>query len=417
MAGDFRDHVFPLDHPRLAAYRSCDPRSYVDEMRQVPAIDEALSGWTELFEKTRFKGVTTDGYVRPGLFELGPDEAAPTGAAVAAAEALIRSLSPQEREATVHPLDSRVWRAWMNPEFYLNRFGIRLEEVDRAVRNRVFDLADASLSPTGARTVRDVMHVNKFLGELVGLPRILNENSYNLNLFGTPSASEPWGWNLWGHHLALNCLFVGGRQVFTPVFFGAEPNRVDRGERAGLTLFGEQERAGLALAQSLTDEQAGRAVLYRHKRDPAMPPGRLHPGDELHLGGAFQDNREIPLEGIPATGLDGMQRRRLLEIVELFLAYQPDGPRAARMRAVRRHLDETYFCWIGGRGHDDPFYYRIQSPVVLVEFDHHAGIFLANPEPEKFHTHTLVRTPNGNDYGVELVRRATGGAGLLDGPE
>jgi hypothetical protein len=416
MASDFRDHMFPLDHPRLALYRSCDPYAYVDELRRVPVIDKAVSDWSALFENTQFHGITADGQVRPELFELGADEEAPTGPAVEAARALLGSLSVEERERIAHPLDSRVWRAWLNPEFYLNRFGIRLEEADQRVRDHVFDLADASMSPCGSRTVRDIMTVNAFLGELVDLPRILNEYSYNVNLFGTPTETGPWGWNLWGHHLALNCLFVGGQQVFTPIFFGSEPNLIDRGEHAGLMLFGEREQLGLELAQSLTDEQAGRAVLYRHKRDPRMPPDRLHLGDELHLGGAFQDNREIPMEGIPGSCLDQAQQQRLLDLAESFLAYQPDGPRAKRMQAVRRHLDETYFCWIGGRGDDDPFYYRIQSPVVLVEFDHHAGVFLSNSEPKKFHTHTLVRTPNGNDYGVELVRQATGGPGLLDGP-
>jgi Protein of unknown function (DUF3500) len=58
----------------------------------------------------------------------------------------------------------------------------------------------------------------------------------------------------------------------------------------------------------------------------------------------------------------------------------------------------------------------VQNPVIMVEFDHHAGIFRANREPERFHIHTIVRTPNGNDYGAELVRRATGTADLLDGP-
>jgi hypothetical protein len=29
---------------------------------------------------------------------------------------------------------------------------------------------------------------------------------------------------------------------------------------------------------------------------------------------------------------------------------------------------------------------------------------LNNPEPEKFHVHTIVRTPNGNDYGMDLLR-------------
>jgi hypothetical protein len=41
---------------------------------------------------------------------------------------------------------------------------------------------------------------------------------------------------------------------------------------------------------------------------------------------------------------------------------------------------------------------------VFIEFDHHAGVFLTNAEPAKFHVHTIVRTPNGNDYGIDLLR-------------
>lgn len=31
----------------------------------------------------------------------------------------------------------------------------------------------------------------------------------------------------------------------------------------------------------------------------------------------------------------------------------------------------THFCWIGSYDEESPFYYRIQSPVILIEFDHH----------------------------------------------
>ena len=41
----------------------------------------------------------------------------------------------------------------------------------------------------------------------------------------------------------------------------------------------------------------------------------------------------------------------------------------------------------------------------MIEFDHHAGLFLDNPDAEQFHIHTLVRTPNGNDYGMEFLRQ------------
>ena len=30
---------------------------------------------------------------------------------------------------------------------------------------------------------------------------------------------------------------------------------------------------------------------------------------------------------------------------------------------------------------------------------------LTNPEPAKFHAHVIIRTPNGNDYGFELLRQ------------
>ena len=60
---------------------------------------------------------------------------------------------------------------------------------------------------------------------------------------------------------------------------------------------------------------------------------------------------------------------------------------------------------MGGVDEASVFYYRIHSPVILIEFDHHIGVFLTNEAPAKFHIHTIVRTPNGNDYGFDLLRQ------------
>jgi hypothetical protein len=98
------------------------------------------------------------------------------------------------------------------------------------------------------------------------------------------------------------------------------------------------------------------------------------------------------------------QRSRLLGLAASFLELLPEGPLSARMHEIEQHLEETYFCWIGGFGDEDPFYYRVQSPVICLEFDHHAGVFLLNPEPSKCHIHTIVRTPNGNDYGKQWLK-------------
>jgi Protein of unknown function (DUF3500) len=83
--------------------------------------------------------------------------------------------------------------------------------------------------------------------------------------------------------------------------------------------------------------------------------------------------------------MDAAQRRRVLALVERYLGLLPSGPLASRMTEIERHLAQTHFCWIGGTEDASPFYYRIQSPVVLIEFDHHIGVFLTNSEPQKFH--------------------------------
>ncbi len=73
------------------------------------------------------------------------------------------------------------------------------------------------------------------------------------------------------------------------------------------------------------------------------------------------------------------------------------------MALVREHFDETRFAWRGGHDDECAFYYRVHSPVLLIEYDNHPGVFLANPEPARFHVHTIVRAPNGNDYGRDLL--------------
>ena len=98
------------------------------------------------------------------------------------------------------------------------------------------------------------------------------------------------------------------------------------------------------------------------------------------------------------------QRRVLLDLTERYLSTLPPGPLQARMSDVERHIAQTHFCWAGGIDEVSAFYYRIQSPVVMIEFDHHKGVLLTNETPQRFHTHTIVRTPNGNDYGMDLLR-------------
>ena len=169
-----------------------------------------------------------------------------------------------------------------------------------------------------------------------------------------PSATEPWGWQLFGHHLVLNCFVLGTQMVLTPAFWGAEPNYADHGPFKGIRLFQDEERAGLKLMRAFTPEQQKRAIVAHSMMGGDLPEGRRHFADNLHLGGAFHDNRVVPYEGLKGDALTASQRRDLMDLVDKYLAVLPDGPRAARIAEVEQHLPDTHFCWIGGFQRDEP---------------------------------------------------------------
>jgi Protein of unknown function (DUF3500) len=396
---DYRPFVPPPGRTNIAGPT---PRAHAQARLQNERAKDLFGTWAKL-AAAPFTGLTTDGHKERGLFSLGPEDA-PTPAMVEAANDLLRRLSPAQRSATCFAVDSELWRHWQNTELYVEHHGLRLDEVDASIQAAVMAVLRASLSGKGFDTARGVMQLNRFLGDLVGGPAVLGEWAFIFCLFGTPSDTDPWGWQLFGHHLCLNCFVIGRQMVLTPCFFGAEPNYADTGPFAGIRLFEDEERTGLALMRSLSPAQQNRAIVAHAMMGGDLPPERRHFADNLHLGGAFQDNRIVPYEGLPAAELSALQRRNLLDLVAAYIAPLPPGPLAARLSDIERHLGDTHFCWIGGFSETSPFYYRIQSPVVFIEFDHHAGVFLTNAEPAKFHVHTIVRTPNGNDYGIDLLR-------------
>jgi hypothetical protein len=404
----FRDYLYAPDHPRVAKLRGLDAWSYAEAAKDDSFAGPMIEGWNVLYPEP-FVGVTNDGVVREGLFALAeahPGEEAPTSDMVAAAEKLLVLLPSTQRERLTYAVDAHEWQSWANPEFMQHDTGLRLDEVEPAVRDAALAVVEASLSPEGYALARNLMRINGFLGELVELPLLMNEFSYNFAVYGSPSETDPWGWQLFGHHVALSCLVAGSQLVFSPVFLGAEPDIIDDGPHQGVKVFKERILWARELMAALPDDLRTEAVVFEDMQDPAMPEGRLHPGDERHLAGCFQDNRVIPYEGALVSSMPVAAAALLNRIVEDSVAYLPDGPRAARLREIQEHYDETWFSWIGGWRGKEAFYFRIQSPVVILELDHHTGVFLSNEQPAPFHMHTVVRTPNGNDYGRALVKQA-----------
>jgi hypothetical protein len=342
-----------------------------------------------------FKGVTTNG---EGVLDLFPIRS--TGVSIGpvreATSTFLSTLSAEQRAKTVFAVDDPEWRKWMNQHFYI-RQGTGFDEMTETQRDAAFGLLRASLSAEGLQLTRDIMRLNHTLGEL-------NDNNfveygewlYWITVMGEPSATEPWGWQLDGHHVIINYFVLGDQVVMTPFFLGSEPVIAESGKYKGVRIMQEEQNQGLALLRSLTDEQRSAAVLEVSKD-----------GNNT-LSEAFKDNIVLEYAGVPVSSFSTRQRQQLLDLIRLYVGNLAEGHAQVKMGEVEDHLNETHFAWIGGSGDDAVFYYRIHSPVVLIEFDHQRPVGLRHllPQgPNRQHIHAVVRTPNGNDYGKDLLRQ------------
>ena len=343
-----------------------------------------------------FKGITTNGAVEPGLFHIQPSGVS-TEPVRQAAENYLASLTSLQRTRTVFPIDDDEWRKWMNQHFYM-RQGVSFLEMTPPQREAAFGLMRASLSARGLALTRNIMRLNETLAELSGDHDFLGEWLYFITIMGKPSATEPWGWQLDGHHAIVNYFVLGDQVVMTPHFIGSEPVRAREGKYKGTVVLQEEQDQGLAMLDALDPAARRQAVLSFSKTG------------NNNLTEAWKDNVVLDYAGVRAGDLPAAQQRRLLQLVELYIGNMDDGHARVKMDEVRRHLDRTSFAWIGGNGPDSVFYYRVHSPVVLIEFDHQRPANLARfakdpRQPTREHIHAVVRTPNGNDYGKDLLRQ------------
>ena len=343
-----------------------------------------------------FKGLTTNGQVVPGLFSVHSSGVS-TEPVRNAAEKFLVSLTAEQRAKTMFAVDDPEWRKWMNQHFYV-RQGVSFKEMSEAQRNAAFGLFSASLSARGLELTRNIMRLNETLAELTGDHEFLGEWLYHITVMGKPSANEPWGWQLDGHHAIINYFVLGSQVVMTPHFMGSEPVIATSGKYKGTVILQDEQNHGLQMVLALNDAQRGKAILNFSKTG------------NNNLTEAFKDNVVLDYAGARVSEFSDPQRKQLVDLIDLYVGNMSPGHARVKMEEVKRHLADTWFAWIGGTAPDSVFYYRIHSPVILIEFDHQRPANLAQfakdrNQPNRQHIHAVVRTPNGNDYGKDLLRQ------------
>jgi len=364
-----------------------------------PDLQERFSKRSKEIEEKElaepFTGITTSDGIIKGLFDIRSTGVS-TDPVRLAAENFLNSLDSEQKSKTMFGINDDEWRKWMNQHFYI-RQGVGFNEMTPDQREAAFNLLNASLSAKGLTLTRNIMRLNHTLGELN------NDNFteygewlYWITIMGTPSENEPWGWQLDGHHVIINYFVLGDQVVMTPCFVGSEPVIAESGKYQGTSILQEEQAQGLAVIRSLDEVQRSEAVIEVSKEG------------NNNLTEAFRDNVILDYAGIAAASLNSAQKEQLLKLIGLYINNLREGHAEIRMSEIETYIDQTYFAWIGGTEDASVFYYRIQSPVILIEFDHQQPIGLRHilPEgPTRQHIHAVVRTPNGDDYGKDLLRQ------------
>ncbi|MFF5142864.1 DUF3500 domain-containing protein [Streptomyces sp. NPDC013157] len=391
-------------------------------------------GQTEVKYKD-FTGLTTDGRTVDDLYSIHSTGVS-TDKVVKAAQAFLDGLSAKERTSCTFDVADDEWLAWSNVDGY-ERKGVRMGDITDRKRELGYALLGAALSAKGLTQTRNIMKLNQFLGDYNGGNReTLTKGAYFFTFMGTPSTGKPWGFQFEGHHVAINYFVLGDQVVMTPTFMGSEPTSATyKGEK--ITLFKPETRAGLALLRSLTSGQRAKVIDSKVSKS----------GTDMKAG-AGSDNLKLAYQGLPGYELTSAQQDKLLDLVRVYVGYMDHGHAGVKMKEVEKYLDKTYFYWLGETKDTSAFYYRVHSPVVLIEYDAQSplaygtktgtgggrpsgqpsgrptgqmtgrptggmpsggpggggGMGGPNGTPTQQHIHTVIRTPNGGDYGVDLLR-------------
>lgn len=302
-------------------------------------------------------------------------------AATQAAKTLIRSLSDKQRESLLLAYDDKKKKTgWSNlPAKFVSRPGLRLGELNSNQQKLLFQFLSASLSLEGYERVGDIMAGEAYLSDDPEAKRYQwAPENYWLAIFGQISDKTPWAWQFGGHHLGLN-VSVKNNVVnsISPSFVGTEP-AVFIYDGVKYENIRDMHLAGFAIYETLNKQQKLMATLHSVPADVVTGPGK--------------DNVSIPQVGVLGSELNKKQRKLLLAAIKLWVEMQPEENAVQRMREIASDFDKTSFAWVGSSKNNEPAYFRIHGPSVVIELLSN-GLNVGKTAKGKGHYHTIYRNP------------------------
>lgn len=270
------------------------------------------------------------------------------------------------------------------------RKGPTFHDFDEKQKKAALDLLKGSLSQEGYRKSLEIMELEKVLIIIENNNFQMPDGSgrdplnYHFCIFGNPSSTDIWGWRFEGHHISLNFVSKdGGIVSSTPSFLGSNPGVVNIDLQKGKEVLKVETELGFRLVNSLNEEQ------LKLTRYSETAPREIITGTKIKVD-------KIEPKGISYTALNEDQKEIFMNLLNEYIGnYQLGFAKTLRGKIEKAGIDKLYFAWAGGMERGIGHYYRIQGPMLLIEYD--------NTQNNANHVHSVVRDLT-NDFAEDILR-------------
>jgi hypothetical protein len=298
------------------------------------------------------------------------DAAGTTAAVVAAATSFLATLTEAQRSgitfpyptgqttATVADFSGRVGErfgesVWSNyPISDVIRPGVKMGDLTEAQHTAALRFLSTALSPAGYQKFADITNADQVLADS-GTNYAAGTANYVMGIFGTPSTTQRWMWQLGGHHLGITTTVQGTSMSLAPMLTGCQPSSYTVGGQTIRPLAAETDKA-FELINSLDAAHKQQAILPTAVTDLVLGPGH--------------DGETLPPAGLQASAMSSEQQTMLLDLVNEWVGFAPVTVATAKMNDIKGHLSDTYFAWSGETTAGSSIYFRVTGPNLHVEF-------------------------------------------------
>lgn len=325
------------------------------------------------------------------------------------------SLSESLLEDASNCLDDERFYLWHNTPADGNRDGITYGDLSATQLSNFKAVLQLFLSTDGYQKVYEITELAEALLE-ENNSSVWSPDYYSIDMFGDPATSGSWGFQLDGHHCAINFLVHGDNVSIAPAFLAGEPT-VDSYNGTSFDIFKDERDLAISLFNGFTSGENTSAVSSGNRSmevGPADQNGNVDPyrGNYDYSGFAT---------GLKYSDMSTTTQANLVSLMKEYVYNMSTTFADEWWNDINTNIDDTYFVFISDAttlSTTSEFYYRIYNPYLWVEYNNEGSVGGAFDDWN--HVHTITRIPdnptteNGGDYGIFVQFINNGTVKFLD---